>query len=1367
MAIVSDIEIRLMANVAQLRQDMEQARRSVGSAMDGISRAAGTAAAALGAIGVALSVGAFAGWIKGAIDAADAASDISQRTGIAIKDVAGLQLAFIKGGQEAGDMEGAMIKLSRQIAEGGGAFDKLGIKTKASSGELRTNKEVLYEAADAFAGLQDGTQKTALAVELFGKSGAAMIPLLNEGSEGLREMDEMAAKLGITLDEKTVNAAGDFNDTLDFLALASKGVANQLLAQLLPTLNSVTGSFLEFVTTGDRVRGTAEVIGTAFKGLYTIGVGLFEMFRTVGSVMGGIAAAQVAFATGEYKLAAGILREMASDVTDSWKASAKTVTDVWTGAGGEMVEALVKTQQASTVVTNTVDKDAKKQADAYQTLVNAAQQRVFETSREAAGLDKLTDSQKMALQLDQDLISGKVVLTAAQEGAYRMLIETIAANEQQIKLNKDIEESNKRAAAGAADVAKLQKALNDEAEKAVKTAEDEAKANEELVRTYGMTEAAIAKLAVTRAEDNLERAKTAGLDYDEIQRLERLIVAKKRSAEAIADMDDLKKQRDMWESIEKTAHDTFVSIMDGGKGAAQRLKDTFKNVFFDWLYQQTLKKWIINLSPQAAGGGDGLTSLMSLFSSGASSSGGGGSSAMGNASTLISAGKYLYQGFTQGFSTLFSGGGAAAGAGGMSSLMSGISNIPVIGWIIAGMMANNKFFKQGWDIGGQTGDIAKSLLGSTLKGNPFGVMGATATVGINAGNNALRALGLNDQMASLLSGSSLWARAFGRQKPTIESQGIQGTLSASGLTGEAFANILEKGGWFRSDKRYTKTAALEAETDKAFDDTMLQMVAAVKGFGTTLGAQTNVIDGYNKQIKLTLGSDEEANKKLIDEMFSGVADDLANLLVPNIARFSAEGETAATTLQRLAQNFTALDAMLGVMGTTGPQAFGAIGVASLDARERLIALAGGIESLASQVDFFSANFLTAAERIAPTQKMVTEQLAALGRSGITTTEQFATAVKELAASGALATEEGAKTYAALLALAPAFKAVTDAADQLRAAQVQALRDAASDAVGALQRAVDARKTELAASFDDLMGRLDARIAASNTKISGLQALSSLLSGASFAPTSAAASAMGRAQAQAQIATALAIAKAGGMLPSADSLGAAVAAATTDASSQFGSLADLQRDQLRTQNSIIELGAITDAQLSVEQRTLAALQDQRTLAQMTYAAEVARLDALVTSAQMQLDAINGVNVSVLTVAQALTQFTASVTAALGNSTIGGQSGAGAASIESLYNSVLGRASDAAGLAFWTQALKDGHTLDSIRQEFLRSDEYLGGARGVYSAQGSGTMVSDGSAMLTEMQTMNTRLQNIEQATRQQADQFDSVSAGGGALLTQAA
>jgi hypothetical protein len=1290
-AIVSDVEIRLRADVARLQQDMDAARRSVGGALDKISSQAKIAAGALGALGVGLGATAFASFIKKAIDAADVVQDISDRTGVAVQDIAGLQLAFKKGGLEAADMEGAMVKLSRSIGEDAEVFKRLGIATKDSNGQLRSNKDVLYDLADVFPGIENATLKTTLAIDAFGKSGAALVPVLNMGRDGLREMDEMAAKLGLTFDQKLVDAAGEFNDTLDFIGSAGQGVARNIAAELLPTLQSLAGSFLELITRGDTIKKTAQGIGSVFKVLYSVGVGVAEIFSTVGKTIGAAAAQLVAVFQGDFKQAAAIGREWSQDLGSSWTASAKAISDAWNGTGGEVVAALVKTQHASTAVADKVDKDAQKQAEAYKELIETIKMRINESSREAAGLKAPNDAEKLALDLTRDLAAGKLKLTAAQEARARSLIEEYNANLRAA-------DAIKKAKEGAEAYAKVEKELADSRADAIKKANDEAAENEKLAETFGMTKAQIEALELARLEEQLAQRASVGLTLDEIEHLEKLIEAKRRSADAAQKVTDLEETKRFWESIDKTAHDTFVSIADGGKNAAQRLKETFKNVFFDWLYQQTLKKWIINLQGDAS-----FTGLA-----------GGVSSAVG----------------------AITGGNGLAGA---------ISNI--------GSLLGNGLNQLGASITsgiGALGDAIGGGLGSLLNSSALGI-----------GNFAIQAIPIAGAAALA---ATVFQKAFGMGPKKVTGQGITGMFGADGFTGgQSYQTWTQKGGWFRSDKSGTDRAALDATLAATLNDSYNAIKTATTAYATALGLPTDTITGYAKALNLALSGDAAKDQKAIQDMLVSIGDELANGLVPNLAALAARGESASATLQRVTGNYVALNAILEAMGTT----FGAVGVGSLAARERLIELAGGLESLASQAQYFADNYLTEAEKLAPAQKQLTEGLAALGFSSVRTHEEFKAALLSI---DKVADPE---RFAKMLALVQVFDQVTKAAEEAARAQVDALRDAAGKAFDVLSASVDAQKGKLQKSFDTLMAGLDARIAASNDKLAGLRNLASILGAARQGNGAGLSAEVSRQQAQAQIAAALAIARASGVLPDPKTLQTALQAVSQDATNQFSSLADFQRDQLRTANQIEELGSLTDAQLTTEEKALQALLDQKSLAQAAMAAELARLDAIVSSAQAQLNAVNGVASATQEMGDAFRSFAAAIRAALSNQALGGQASVTPANqIEALYNSILGRGSDAAGLQFYLDQLAAGVSLDQIRNEFLNSPEYLA-QQSVYNAQQSATMETN-AAMLAELQTLNQRMETMEANTistanssRQLADQFDAVSAGGGALLTTGA
>jgi hypothetical protein len=173
----------------------------------------------------------------------------------------------------------------------------------------------------------------------------------------------------------------------------------------------------------------------------------------------------------------------------------------------------------------------------------------------------------------------------------------------------------------------------------------------------------------------------------------------------------------------------------------------------------------------------------------------------------------------------------------------------------------------------------------------------------------------------------------------------------------------------------------------------------------------------------------------------------------------------------------------------------------------------------------------------------------------------------------------------------------------------------------------------------------------------------------------------RAAAQAQVKAALAIAKAGGPLPDASSMQKSLGILSQDAASMFATQQDYLKDFYSTQNDIAALGDLADSSLSVDQRQLDSL------------------NSMLAAQQQQIDILKGIDTTGLTIAQALASFKGSVSNAQANPYAGS-----AAGINSAYQSLLGRAPDSGGLAFFQQAAAKGASLDEIRAAIMRSDEY---------------------------------------------------------------
>lgn len=183
----------------------------------------------------------------------DELSKMSERLGIATEtlsayrlsaDLANISLEGFGVGMRT--LSRNMFDISKGTGEAKEAFKTLGISVVDSNGKLRSNEAVMLEVADAFKQMESGTLKTALAQEIFGRSGLQMIPLLNEGAEGLKRQKEEAKGLGAIWSTVAAKDAEAFNDSITRLRFGLMGIASAIIKDVLPPLTT----FITMTTDG-------------------------------------------------------------------------------------------------------------------------------------------------------------------------------------------------------------------------------------------------------------------------------------------------------------------------------------------------------------------------------------------------------------------------------------------------------------------------------------------------------------------------------------------------------------------------------------------------------------------------------------------------------------------------------------------------------------------------------------------------------------------------------------------------------------------------------------------------------------------------------------------------------------------------------------------------------------------------------------------------------------------------------------------------------------------------------------------------------------------------------------------------------------
>ncbi len=202
---------------------------------------------AIGPIGVALAgaftVTAIVGMGKKVLDFADNLTNLAAKTGISTTGLQKLELAFQGSGVSLDTVTSNVTKLAKNLIDGDksavSALDKLGLSAK----NLKTlaPEQQFLTVADAVGKIQNPTEKAYAAMAIFGKGGAELL----QGLSGhLTETTAEFEKMGLIIDEETVEAADKFGDQLGLMGKQLLGIAANAIGPLLPALSALANLFV-------------------------------------------------------------------------------------------------------------------------------------------------------------------------------------------------------------------------------------------------------------------------------------------------------------------------------------------------------------------------------------------------------------------------------------------------------------------------------------------------------------------------------------------------------------------------------------------------------------------------------------------------------------------------------------------------------------------------------------------------------------------------------------------------------------------------------------------------------------------------------------------------------------------------------------------------------------------------------------------------------------------------------------------------------------------------------------------------------------------------------------------------------------------
>jgi len=208
-------------------------------------------------IGAALIAGyALTKAIKGVTDLGDKIAKMSARTGVATETLSAFRLVMNLGGASIDSFAKGMKTVSKMMfdikggagAEAKKAFDDIDVSIKNLDGSLRDPLAVFYDISDAFAKMEDGARKSAVAQTVLGRAGIDLIPTINQGSDAIKKQVELAEKMGYTFSKLEGQQMEEFTDAIEKMETSFKSLWENAVIKLTPSLTKMADAITDIVT---------------------------------------------------------------------------------------------------------------------------------------------------------------------------------------------------------------------------------------------------------------------------------------------------------------------------------------------------------------------------------------------------------------------------------------------------------------------------------------------------------------------------------------------------------------------------------------------------------------------------------------------------------------------------------------------------------------------------------------------------------------------------------------------------------------------------------------------------------------------------------------------------------------------------------------------------------------------------------------------------------------------------------------------------------------------------------------------------------------------------------------------------------------
>lgn len=223
----------------------------------------------------------------------DEVQKMSLRTGVSAESLSELGFAAEQSGSDLATLEAGLRKMQRSIGDAADgsqtAVDALAALGLSVGRLIGLSPEEQFKLiADGIAGISDPTMRAAVAMELFGRSGTQLLPLMQDGAAGIEALQKQARDLGLTISGEDANAAAALSDAMNVLWRVFKQgvfVIGSALAPVLKDFAERAAGVIKSVS--DWIKQNKDVVVTVFKVAAAVAAGGAALM-VVGGLISGV-----------------------------------------------------------------------------------------------------------------------------------------------------------------------------------------------------------------------------------------------------------------------------------------------------------------------------------------------------------------------------------------------------------------------------------------------------------------------------------------------------------------------------------------------------------------------------------------------------------------------------------------------------------------------------------------------------------------------------------------------------------------------------------------------------------------------------------------------------------------------------------------------------------------------------------------------------------------------------------------------------------------------------------------------------------------------------------------------------------------------